>query len=125
MNIKHLKEELERLNLIIANWDDNQEVDAIEQDMALDRLKNLYSEIRFSSLSAKDEVAEPKPFTAPIPVAEESMEEPEEEENNNDTPVGGKKEGKKRFGLLGIIKGGLKKLGDSIVGQDFIDDEEM
>ena len=37
----------------------------------------------------------------------------------------GKKEGKKRFGLLGIIKGGLKKLGDSIVGQDFIDDEEM
>jgi cell division protein FtsA len=54
-----------------------------------------------------------------------TVEEPEEEENNNDTPGGGKKEGKKRFGLLGIIKGGLKKLGDSIVGQDFIDDEEM
>ncbi|MBQ1214564.1 MAG: cell division protein FtsA [Tidjanibacter sp.] len=52
-------------------------------------------------------------------------EEPKEEKNNNGTPGGGKKEDKKRFGLLGIIKGGLKKLGDSIVGQDFIDDEEM
>lgn len=87
MNIKHLKEELERLSIIINGWDEDKDVDALEQDMALDRLKNLYSEIRFSSSSAKDEVAEPKPFTAPIPVAEESMEEPEEEETEQEVEV--------------------------------------
>lgn len=87
MNIKHLKEELERLSIIINGWDEDKDVDALEQDMALDRLKNLYSEIRFSSSSAKDEVAEPKAFTAPIPVAEEPMEEPEEEETEQEVEV--------------------------------------
>ena len=87
MNIKHLKEELERLSIIINGWDDDKDVDALEQDMALDRLKNLYSEIRFSSSSAKDEVTEPKPFTAPIPVAEESVKEPEEEETEQEVEV--------------------------------------
>lgn len=87
MNIKHLKEELERLSIIINGWDEDKDIDALEQDMALDRLKNLYSEIRFSSSSAKDEVAEPKPFTAPIPVAEEPIEEPEEEETEQEVEV--------------------------------------
>lgn len=87
MNIKHLKEELERLSIIINGWDEDKDVDALEQDMALDRLKNLYSEIRFSSSSAKDEVAEPKPFIAPIPVVEEPMEEPEEEETEQEVEV--------------------------------------
>ena len=87
MNIKHLKEELERLSIIINGWDEDKDVDALEQDMALDRLKNLYSEIRFSSSSAKDEVTEPKPFTAPIPVAEESVKEPEEEETEQEVEV--------------------------------------
>lgn len=87
MNIKHLKEELERLSIIINGWDEDKDVDALEQDMALDRLKNLYSEIRFSSSSSKDEVAEPKPFTAPIPVAEEPEEEPEEEETEQEVEV--------------------------------------
>lgn len=87
MNIKHLKEELERLSIIINGWDEDKDVDALEQDMALDRLKNLYSEIRFSSSSSKDEVAEPKAFTAPIPVAEEPEEEPEEEETEQEVEV--------------------------------------
>lgn len=87
MNIKHLKEELERLSIIINGWDEDKDIDALEQDMALDRLKNLYSEIRFSSSSSKDEVAEPKPFIAPIPVVEESMEELEEEETEQEVEV--------------------------------------
>ena len=87
MNIKHLKEELERLNLIIANWDDNQEVDAIEQDMALDHLKSLYNEIRFSPSQSKSEIAEPEQIAMPTPIPEEPTEVANEEEAEQEVEV--------------------------------------
>lgn len=87
MNIKHLKEELERLNLIIANWDDNQEVDAIEQDMALDHLKSLYNEIRFSPSQPKSENAEPEQIAMPTPISEEPTEVANEEEAEQEVEV--------------------------------------
>lgn len=66
------------------------------------------------------------------PTAEEHQEDSYfDEDDDNNTSAGGKKESKKKprneknGGLWNRIKKGFITLGDSILGQDFIDDEDM
>lgn len=49
MNTKLIKSEIEKLARISASWDDAQEVDAIERDLALDKVKNIYELLRFGN----------------------------------------------------------------------------
>lgn len=51
MDIKLIKQELDKLNQIIDGWEDNKSA-AIEQDIALELLKKIYSEIKFTSPAA-------------------------------------------------------------------------
>lgn len=78
MNIKFIKEELERLSVIINGWDGTEQIAKLEQDIALDKLKSLYNEIKFASLTA--ESAAHVPETVIPPVTEESVPEQEEQE---------------------------------------------
>ncbi len=50
MDIKLIKQELDKLNQIVSGWEDNESA-AIEQDIALELLKKIYTEIKFASLS--------------------------------------------------------------------------
>lgn len=70
MNIELIKSELEKLTLMLSSWQSEEEVSAIERDIALDKLKSLYDMIRFG--------AEPSPATVPVPTAEVEAEEERE-----------------------------------------------
>lgn len=69
MNIELIKSELEKLTLMLSSWQSEEEVSAIERDIALDKLKSLYDMIRFG--------AEPSPSIAPTPDVETAEEERE------------------------------------------------
>lgn len=47
MNTKLIKSEIDKLAQIVASWDGAQVIDAIERDLALDKIKHLYELIRF------------------------------------------------------------------------------
>lgn len=80
MDIKLIKAEIEKLSLMLSSWDSEQEVSAIERDIALDKLKTIYDLVRFDSASA------PVTPTAVPPVVEEAA-EPEMEEDEKDVEV--------------------------------------
>lgn len=50
MDIKLIKQELDKLNQIVSGWEDKESA-AIEQDIALELLKKIYTEIKFASPS--------------------------------------------------------------------------
>lgn len=50
MDIKLIKQELDKLNQIVSGWEDNGSA-VIEQDIALELLKKIYTEIKFASPS--------------------------------------------------------------------------
>ncbi len=50
MDIKLIKQELDKLNQIVSGWEDNESA-VIEQDIALELLKKIYTEIKFASPS--------------------------------------------------------------------------
>lgn len=52
MNIKLIKQDLEYLNRLISSWEEG-EIAVIEQDMALEKLKNIYNEVKFAPLVAE------------------------------------------------------------------------
>lgn len=47
MDIKLIKSEIERLVSITAEWNESQAIDAIERDLALDKIKKIYELLRF------------------------------------------------------------------------------
>lgn len=47
MNTRLIKSEIDKLARISVSWDDAQEVDAIERDLALDKIKHIYELLRF------------------------------------------------------------------------------
>lgn len=49
MNIELIKSELEKLTLMLSSWQSEEEVSAIERDIALDKLKHIYDMIRFGT----------------------------------------------------------------------------
>ena len=83
MNIKLIKAEIEKLSLMLSAWEQGEQVSAIERDIVLDKLKNIYDAVRFDT--ATEEVvpatpATPIPPVAPAPVVEENDEESDEKE---------------------------------------------
>ena len=51
MNIEFIKSEFEKLSLILRTWDEGEGISAIERDIALDKLKNIYDTVRFGEAS--------------------------------------------------------------------------
>ena len=83
MNIKLIKAEIEKLSLMLSAWEQGEQVSAIERDIVLDKLKNIYDAVRFDT--ATEEVvpatpATPIPPVAPAPIVEENDEESDEKE---------------------------------------------
>lgn len=60
MNIKLIKQDLEYLNRLIGSWSEG-EIAVIEQDMALEKLKNIYNEVKFAPLVAEFAQADVEP----------------------------------------------------------------
>ena len=77
MNIKLIKAELEKLSLLLSKWDEQQEVSAIERDIALDKLKSIYNEVQFATPAIESVAVE-----TPTPQSE-----PTEEENEPQVEV--------------------------------------
>lgn len=71
MNIEFIKSEFEKLSLIIRTWNADESVAAIERDIALDKLKNIYDALRFGAAAPAADVEE-----APQAAAEESATAP-------------------------------------------------
>lgn len=96
MNIELIKSELEKLNLLLSAWSEEQSVSPIERDIALDYLKRLYDQIRF------DEAAAPAVPIMPVAAAEpsEQMEEQEEEKDVEVELIFADDEDLPQFGLL-------------------------
>ena len=77
MNINLIKAELEKLSLLLTKWDEQQEVSAIERDIALDKLKSIYNEVQFATPAIESLAVE-----TPTPQSE-----PTEEENEPQVEV--------------------------------------
>lgn len=77
MNIKLIKAELEKLSFLLSKWDEQQEVSAIERDIALDKLKSIYNEVQFATPAIESVAVE-----TPTPQSE-----PTEEENEPQVEV--------------------------------------
>lgn len=73
MNTKLIKSEIEKLARIATSWDDAQEIDAIERDLALDKVKHIYELLRFGGENA--EVAPREILSAALFAGEEQAEE--------------------------------------------------
>lgn len=82
MNIKLIKAEIEKLSLMLSTWEASDEVSAIERDIVLDKLKNIYDAVRFDT---PIEQSEPVAPVSPAPVAEPAAEE--EESNEKEVEV--------------------------------------
>ncbi len=82
MNIKLIKAEIEKLSLMLSTWEASDEVSAIERDIVLDKLKNIYDAVRFDT---PIEQSEPVAPVSPAPVDESAAEE--EESNEKEVEV--------------------------------------
>ncbi|MBR4995444.1 MAG: hypothetical protein IKY82_05225 [Alistipes sp.] len=91
MNIELIKSEIKRLSLIVDKWRDGVSVPAIEQDLALDRIKSLYNELRFgeavADVAANEAVAAPAVAPVVAPAAEEPQSPETEEAEENEVEV--------------------------------------
>ena len=76
MNIELIKSELEKLSLMLSEWEGDAEVSSIERDIALDKLKKIYDLVRFDSK-----------VVAATPVAAPAVEEEPAEEEEKDVEV--------------------------------------
>ena len=76
MNIELIKSELEKLSLMLSEWEGDAEVSSIERDIALDKLKRIYDLVRFDSK-----------VVAATPVAAPAVEEEPAEEEEKDVEV--------------------------------------
>lgn len=98
MNIEFIKSEFEKLSLILRTWDEGESISAIERDIALDKLKNIYDTLRFgeaSETNVENETqrieagAEQTPVAPPATetVARDEPAENPSEEDENETPA--------------------------------------
>ena len=98
MNIEFIKSEFEKLSLILRTWDEGESISAIERDIALDKLKNIYDTLRFgeaSETNVENETqrieagAEQTPVAPPATetVARDEPAESPSEEDENETPA--------------------------------------
>ena len=76
MNIELIKLELEKLSLMLSEWEGDAEVSSIERDIALDKLKKIYDLVRLDSK-----------VVAATPVAAPSVEEEPAEDEEKDVEV--------------------------------------
>lgn len=76
MNIELIKSELEKLSLMLSEWEGDAEVSSIERDIALDKLKKIYDLVRFDSK-----------VVAATPVAAPAVEEEPAEDEEKDVEV--------------------------------------
>ena len=76
MNIELIKSELEKLSLMLSEWEGDAEVSSIERDIALDNLKKIYDLVRFDSK-----------VVAATPVAAPAVEEEPAEDEEKDVEV--------------------------------------
>lgn len=82
MNIEFIKSEFEKLSLIIRTWNAGESVAAIERDIALDKLKNIYDTLRFDVAAPAADGEE-----APQAAAEESAPAPAVPTENETEPT--------------------------------------
>lgn len=98
MNIEFIKSEFEKLSLILRTWDEGESISAIERDIALDKLKNIYDTLRFgeaAETNVENETqrieadAERTPVAPPATetVARDEPAESPSEEDENETPA--------------------------------------
>lgn len=75
MKLENVREELERLLDLVQGWMSDGEIPSIERDLALDKIKSLYDELRFvraehpepAAVSAAEPEPEPAPEEEPEP----------------------------------------------------------
>ena len=76
MNIEFIKSEFEKLTLILHSWKEGQNISAIERDIVLDKLKNIYDAVRFADGAPAGEepaatvIAAPQKHDAPYTQAD-------------------------------------------------------
>lgn len=72
MDLHTILSELRRLESLVEGWCSQEQISAIERDLALDKLKSLYEAVRFAEAAAdgKPEAVSPRPIPT-FPVAEE------------------------------------------------------
>ena len=58
MNIEFIKSEFEKLTLILRSWKEDHNISAIERDIVLDKLKNIYDAVRFADADADTDTAD-------------------------------------------------------------------
>lgn len=77
-NLKYILSELHRTLTLVEGWSQKGEISSIERDLALDKLKRLYEEVRFAQPDEEYPSEEPQPM--PVASSEEPAEEPLSEE---------------------------------------------
>ena len=72
MDLHTILSELRRLESLVEGWCSQEQISAIERDLALDKLKSLYEAVRFAEAAAdgQPEAVSPRPIPT-FPVAEE------------------------------------------------------
>lgn len=85
MNIEFIKSEIERLSLIVEQWRDGEQIPAIERDLALDKVKSLYSLLRFGE-SQGSQLSESIASVVP-PVVAAAADDASATEENADVPT--------------------------------------
>ena len=72
MDLHTILSELRRLESLVEGWCSQEQISAIERDLALDKLKSLYEAVRFAEAAADGQPREESPRPIPtFPVAEE------------------------------------------------------
>ena len=88
MNITLIKQEIERLNSMVSAWNEGESVSAIERDLALSKLANLYELVRFGENNSTVEVVAPVAAVAPAQTtAEESENVTEDDEQEVEVEI--------------------------------------
>ncbi|MEG1701028.1 MAG: hypothetical protein RRY33_06495 [Alistipes sp.] len=72
MNLKMIREELQRLSALVDGWRSSREITTLERDLALEKLRMLYDAVRFEDATATEmpEVTESEePIVTEIPLS--------------------------------------------------------
>lgn len=78
MNIELIRKQLTELSALTDSWVHEAEISAIERDLALDKVKRLYEELRLATLAV---TSEPMDSVAPVAFTSEAGGEEDEEES--------------------------------------------
>ena len=96
MDLKFIQSELEKLTAMVASWNNDEAVAAIERDIALDKIKNIYNAMRFEAQPIATPII-PAPVTEPEIEPSNNTDEQQEEPEVKDVEVekNGEKMGRK------------------------------